>query len=175
MTIKLHAGVLKRLPRGRISALLAMQVFLAGVIFVALVSAVLLYQKTVFVVLEPKNSLAKDSLLQERVLVPEVKPLGFYQDLLSQRSIFNFKQIVAAPTHVVDGLTPQVDNNFSSRYIVQGIVVDENPQAIIKDTQNAKTYFIHRNEKLEGATLMDIEGNQLIFNRSGKMLKLIKK
>lgn len=175
MIVKPNKSILKRLIKRQPSALFVVQVFLAAVILVSIGTAVLRYQRTVFVMLEPKNSQQQEIKPVDSVLAKDDKPLSFYRDLINQRDIFNFQSAVIESAGEVGELIAVVDNNFSLRYIVQGIVIDENSQAIIKDMQGAKTHFVHRNQQLDGATLVDIQSNRLIFNMNGKTFELIKK
>lgn len=175
MIVKPNKSILKRLFKRRPSALFVLQIFLVAVILVSVGIAVFRYQRTVFVMAEPKNHQSQKSQSVDSVLAKDGKPLSFYQDLINQRDIFHFQSSVVEPVGEVGELITAADSNFSSRYIVQGIVIDQNSQAIIKDMQSAKTLFVHRNEQLNGATLVDIQGNRLTFNLNGKTFELIKK
>ncbi len=175
MAAKFNTGTGKRLFQPRFSVVLVLQLFLASVILVSIGIAVFRYQQTVFVMAEPKNHQQQESKLVDSALAKDGQPLSFYQDLINQRDIFHFKSAAVEPVGMVGEVIPAADSNFALRYIVQGIVIDQNSQAIIKDMQSAKTHFVHRNEKLDGATLIDIQGNRLTFNLNGKTFELIKK
>ncbi len=133
------------------------------------------YQNTVFVKNEPKNAVSKIAAASDRSLQKEVKPLTFYSGLVAARDIFRFESTDSGrPVASVESAS-DTSANFAARYLVQGILLDKNPQAIIKDIQGGKTHFLHRNGMLEGATLTEIRGNQVLFNLNGETLELIKK
>lgn len=133
------------------------------------------YQNTVFVISEAKSGPHGTVADSGDPAAQIIQPLSYYTDLTDQRDIFSF----AGTNPSVDGVAAEVispvSQDMMSRYIVQGIVHDGNSMAIIKDKQSNKTYFLHRSEILEGASLVDIRGNHVIFNRGGEVMELIKK
>lgn len=155
--------------------LLGLKISLVIVIIVSLAVAGFGYQKTVFPAVDHKSLSKRQASVAHGFLPKEIKPLSFYTDLLAARDIFNFGTAQTSIEDMGVGSSSPVGANFAARYIVQGIIFDKNSQAIIKDTQSTKTYFIHRNEVLDGATLVDISGNRVIFNLVGETLELIKK
>lgn len=133
------------------------------------------YQNTVFVISEAKSGAKGSAAENGDPAVKSIQPLSFYTDLTDKRDIFSFAgSSPSAEGAAVEVISP-VSQDMMSRYIVQGIVHDGDPMAIIKDKQSNKTYFLHRSDILEGASLVDIRDNHVIFNRGGEMMELIKK
>lgn len=159
----------------RLSGLLGLQISFGVVIISSLAIAGLRYQQTVFSTRAIKSSDALQEDPSSGIFKKETKPLSSYMDLLTGRDIFSFKkgQMSIVPD-LNAALSPAI-SNFSARYIVQGIIHDKNVQAIIKDSQSNKTLFIHRNEVLDGATLVDIIDNRVIFKFGDETVELIKK
>ncbi len=175
MTTKSSRVFIELFFKRQFLGLLGLQISLGIVIFVSLAVAGLRYQRTVFPAMDRKSSSKNQPNLSDRLLPKEIKPLNFYTELLAVRDIFNFGTAKTSIEAVSSGTSSSAGANFVTRYIVQGIVFDKNSQVIIKDTQSTKTYFVHRNEILDGATLVDISGNRVIFDLAGETVELIKK
>lgn len=133
------------------------------------------YQSAVFVIAQPKADTSRMSEQASAVFNRDSQPIGFYTDLVEKRDIFRFSTADSSAAAVIPDVASSVNQDMMSRYIVQGIVYDQNPLAIIKDIQSNKTYFLHRSEMIEGATLVEIRDNRVIFDRNGETLELIKK
>ncbi len=172
---KLNIGIVKWLLKRQSLTLAVFQIGLILLIFILLMIAVWRYQKTTFLVIESKNLDKKQANSSEEFLAKESKPLSFYTDMTALRDIFRFGSADSGIVAVAADLTLPAQGDFAARYIVQGIIFDKNPQAIIKDTQNSKTYFVHRKETLDGAVLENIDGNRVIFQIQGQSVELIKK
>lgn len=168
-------GIVKWLLKWQSSAGLVIQVFLVFVILVSLVIAVWRYQNTDFSTVDSKKPVKSSGDFSELFLAKEIKPLSFYTDMTALRDIFHLGPDGSGVVAVAADLISPAQGDFAARYTVQGIIFDKNPQAIIKDTQNSKTYFVHRKETLEGAVLENIEGSRVIFKVQGQSVELIKK
>ncbi len=151
------------------------QIFLVFVILVSLVIAVWRYQNTDFSTVDSKKTVKSSGDFSGPFLAREIKPVSFYTDMTALRDIFHLGPDGSGVVAVTADLTSPAQGDFAARYTVQGIIFDKNPQAIIKDTQSSKTYFVHRKETLEGAVLENIEGNRVIFKVQGQSVELIKK
>ena len=133
------------------------------------------YQNTVFVISEAKSGPNRSSADSSDPAGKSIQPLSFYTELTDTRDIFSFVGMNPSTAGADVEVISPVSQDMMSRYIVQGIIHDGNPMAIIKDKQSNKTYFLHRSEILEGASLVDIRDNHVIFNRGGEVMELIKK
>ncbi|MCB9771469.1 MAG: hypothetical protein H6754_02840 [Candidatus Omnitrophica bacterium] len=145
---------------------------LIAVIAIALVIAVLRYQKTVFPISEIKTPEISVANFAANPLLSTTQPLSFYTDLVSQRDIFRFDRQAPVITELASS---PVSQDFSTKFILQGIVLDKNPQVIVKDIQSGKVHFVHRMQTLDGATLKEIQSNKAVFSLAGETLELIKK
>ena len=154
----------------------ALQVLLFVLIVICLAVAWWRYQNTVFVISKVKVDTDSTTVNSGAVLNGHAQPVDFYLDLVAQRDIFRFVSLDQSGGMVATQDVPsQAGQDLANRFVVQGIVLDRNPMAIIKDIQSNKTYFLHRSEILEGAQLVDIRENRVIFDRNGETLELIKK
>ena len=153
----------------------ALQILLLALIVVCLVIAWWRYQSTVFVISEIKLDTNRAATQVGDFLARNVHPVTFYTDLVEKRDIFRFSVGGPAGDATIPQIVSPVNQDLMARYVVQGIIHDQNPMAIIKDVQGNKTYFLHRSEVLEGAQLVDIRENHVIFNRGGEIMELIKK
>ncbi len=175
MTNKFNMGFMKWLLKWQTSAFWIVEIILSVVICFSLCVAIFRYQKTVFIMNEPKITKKNNVDAFDKGLTQESKPLTFYLDLLGARDIFHLGSMQPIFSSIPTGNTTSAGIDFTTRYIVQGIILDKNPQAIIQDTQSMKTFFLHRKDLLDKATLVDIRGNQVIFNLDGQTVELIKK
>lgn len=168
-------NIFERFSGWKFSILAVFQVFLVFAILVSLAIALWRYQNTDFSTVDSKRPVKDSGDFAGPFLASESKPLSFYTDMTTLRDIFQFGSADSGIVAVAADLTSPAQGDFGTRYIVQGIIFDKNPQAIIKDTQSSKTYFVHRKETLDGAVLENIEGNRVIFKIQGQSVELIKK
>jgi len=152
----------------------ALQVLLFMLILLCLGVAWWRYQSTVFVISEVKLDANRPMESTGDGLTSNPNSVGFYTDLVERRDIFRFAADPSASVVTQFAVAP-ANQDLMTRFIVQGVVYDLNPMAIIKDIQSNKIYFLHRSEMLEDAKLVDIKDNRVIFDRNGETLELIKK
>ena len=62
---------------------------------------------------------------------------------------------------------------FSDGLKVVGIIWSDAPQAIIEDSQDAKTYLLNRGSKIKGARVKDILKDRVILSYDGQQVELI--
>ncbi|MBF0479721.1 MAG: hypothetical protein HQL26_09590 [Candidatus Omnitrophica bacterium] len=68
----------------------------------------------------------------------------------------------------------QVPPAFSERYKLVGIMLDNNPTAILENLQNHKTFFVKKGQNVDGAILEDIKENRVIFRDRDKAVELVR-
>lgn len=150
----------------------SVQRLLMIVVVVSLLTAVFRYQKTIVPMGKMGTPIVGTTKDIPASAVSLKQPLSFYTDLVSQRDIFRFDRQASVITELASS---PVNQNFSTRFILQGIVLDKNPQVIVKDNQSGKVYFVHHMQTLDGATLKEIQSNKAVFTFAGETLELIKK
>lgn len=57
-------------------------------------------------------------------------------------------------------------------FSLKGIIAGDNPQAIIEDTKNQKSYFLNKGQSLNQMSVEDIQENKVIFKVNGELLEL---
>lgn len=61
---------------------------------------------------------------------------------------------------------------LKSKYRVVGIILDQNPVAVIEDVKNRKTLFLSREDSLEGLVVGDITHGRVLFVGENEELEL---
>jgi len=109
----------------------------------------------------PKESLSvqKDAL----------KPAEYYISAAKSRQLF------AAETALPEGKAqvtsvagPELMKNFG----LVGIISGENPQAIIEDKKNLKTYYVSKGQTIDQFKVVDIQEGKIILGYSGQVYEL---
>ena len=95
-----------------------------------------------------------------------IKPYSFYQEAVSQRSIFASN----AATEATSTLVAEVDSITDISLL--GIIADNNPQAIIEDKKAQKTYYMSRGEYVGGFQVEDIKDGMIVLNNNGRRFTL---
>ncbi|MDP2904946.1 MAG: hypothetical protein Q8O22_01415 [Candidatus Omnitrophota bacterium] len=104
----------------------------------------------------------------ERLPQEEVKPFEFYLDGVSGRQIF------AGVGSFVAAALPQAAAgvNVADDISLVGIVSGENPQAIVEDKKNQKTYYLSRGQLIGDLRVDDIKEGKIIVDRKGQKFEL---
>ncbi len=116
-----------------------------------------------------KKSLKAD----DPVLIPQLKPVRSFEEYASQiqgRKVFQSPlerektQMLSAAVNV-----SEVTKNLK----LTGIVLDKDPQAIIKDVQVNQNVFVHRGDQINGAVVEDILEGKVILNVQNQRVELL--
>lgn len=102
----------------------------------------------------------------------ELEPLSYYEQRALSRDLFHWdKEPTAAnpSTPFAPDLTEGLRN-----LKLRGIVYDQNPQAIIQDTVDQKSYFVHQGDQLKGAVVKQIESDKVVLESAGKIIELLR-
>lgn len=114
---------------------------------------------------------------QPEFLQDSAKPMSYYQEMIARRDIFSFNPNPAAPPIATAGpvvAAAQIPPLFANLKLV-GIVLDENPQAIVKDPQTNKTFFLYPGGNFNEAVVKEIREGKVVFEYQGQIVELIRK
>ena len=98
----------------------------------------------------------------------QAKPFSVYAQTLSERDIFASpfqKPLVDTPAAASSEPAPAPTPTFdlSQNYKLVGIILDNDPQAVIEDIRNQRTLFLSKGDQLEGGVLDEISDGRVVF------------
>ena len=112
--------------------------------------------------------------------VDDIKPVaresfGSYAEVFSKRDFFNspIEQYQQRSKPSLEDKPQPVDFDLTTQYRLVGIVLDDNPQAIIEDLIRKETLFLSIGDKLGGAVLKEILPGKARFLFQDNLLELI--
>ena len=98
----------------------------------------------------------------------EMKDYSHYSKEISGKKIFG-------PSSPEEERTPQTGkdlDDISKNLNLVGIVAGENPQAIIEDRKNQKTYYLNEKQTFNGFIVEDISEGKVVLDYGGKKVSL---
>jgi type II secretory pathway component PulC len=125
----------------------------------------LFFQKTNTIELEDKAAVLEET--QPSSAFPELKPISYYESVLSQRDIF----LAPWEKGVIENATA-VSLDVVSMIKVAGIMMDKNPQAIIEDRVSGQTVFLSVGEEVNAAKITAIFADKVVFEYAGGQFEL---
>lgn len=133
--------------------------FLNMIFFATLVLLLLYFVVDIFLVPQKKVALQKEDIKALIIKEPEIKPYTYYTKNLTAKDVFTSLQkdqpASIAPEFNIEDLMA----NFS----LLGIVAGDEPQAIIEDGKQKKSYFLRKGQSRGGLLLKNIgEGSVTI-------------
>ncbi len=73
----------------------------------------------------------------------------------------------------VSGTAPGVLTvDFVSQYKVVGIILDRHSQAVLKDRQTGKSFFVHKGDSFGGAQVAEIQEGKVVLSTEGQSWEL---
>jgi len=101
----------------------------------------------------------------------EIKPLSYYTDLADQRDIFN-TSFEKPKTDGKPGLTvlPAMDPTKNLRLV--GVVLAEEPQAIIEDLDARETLFLSKGDTVKEMVVDDIQESKIVLRYQSQRFEL---
>ena len=122
-----------------------------------------------------------DLILEEVAAVPEVetetpveaKPLSYYEEIVAQRDIFNTSFQKTAPTTGPQTTTQTVQPvNPLQNVTLVGVVMDDEPQAIIHNQNTNETFFLKKGESTDGVVVENIVEEKVTVQFQGESIDL---
>ncbi|MCA9401629.1 MAG: hypothetical protein KC713_08375, partial [Candidatus Omnitrophica bacterium] len=100
----------------------------------------------------------------------QIQPFDFYRERLENTEVFiaPWQRESAEEQEQQEAVSP-----LSVRLKLVGIVMDENPQAIIEDNQAQQTYFVSVGETIAGAVVELITPDKVKLNEGQNILELM--
>lgn len=97
----------------------------------------------------------------------EIKPFEYYQEGLSGRKIFG-----TIETQESTGPISAAGVDIAKDIGLVGIIMGENPQAIIEDKKAAKTYYVTKGQFVQDMQIDEIQEGKIIINYKGQRYEL---
>ncbi len=148
-------------------------IFLVGILFFySGYRAVFILKSTDDASLRTKSVFEEVSSVREIALV-EPKPYRYYARQFEKKDIFKLSPIVPAQEKGPETTKSLPDEReFMENLKLTGIVLDNNPEAIIENLKTKETLFLHKGDRVHGAVVEDIRDGKVILRYHNKMLKL---
>jgi len=121
--------------------------------------------------------LAKVSVSKPLVVIPagkrmpiETKGYSYYSNRMSGSNIFGGSSFIQTESQTT-GMEPSAELSGDSLGLV-GIIPGDNPQAIVEEKKNQKTYYLVKGQSINGITVEDINENKVTLEYKGKRMTL---
>lgn len=97
----------------------------------------------------------------------EVKPFDYYLEVVGTRKVFgsSSERPLEKPPEIMG-------TEMMKDFVLVGIISGENPQAVIEDKKNHKTYYVTKGQVIAGMQVEDIREGKIILNADGKKYEL---
>lgn len=99
------------------------------------------------------------------------KPYSYYSEEIGKKELFKSSVLHGQETQVV-AVTPTI-NDMSANLTLLGIVLDEQPQAIIEDSKAKKSYFLYKGDKIGEVKVEDIQESKVVLTYQGEKIELV--
>lgn len=114
----------------------------------------------------------------ESLKLPKIslKPLSYYEERINRRDIFSghFQAAQTAEASAATSSTSATPEFFRNLKL-RGIIMAEEPQAIIQDAQDKESFFVGLGDGLKEAVVRDITEEKVILEYRGQRVELIRK
>lgn len=101
----------------------------------------------------------------------ENKPFSFYQQKIERRDIFHSPW--DKPQEAADAPPAAVNAELPKQLKLIGVVLDDDPKAIIEDAQTRETVFLSIGESISGAVIEEIKEGKVILRLNEEKVELI--
>ena len=100
----------------------------------------------------------------------ETKSYSYYSNRTSGRNIFGGSSYIQTESQGY-GMEPSGEMSGGNVELV-GIVPGDNPQAIVENKKNQKTYYLIKGQSIDEITVEDISGDKVVLEYRGKRMTL---
>lgn len=106
----------------------------------------------------------------EKTMPIETKGYSYYSNRMSGRNMFVGGSSIQTESQG-SGMEPSAELSGGNLGLV-GIIPGGNPQAIVEDKKNQKTYYLVKGQSINGITLEDINEDKVVLEYRGKKMTL---
>jgi len=123
--------------------------------------------------LEPSNQKASNAAFQKANLQFESKKksLDYYLAGVGGRQVFSSVSTEDRQPSLPQALTP-ADTDITKNLSLVGVLSGDNPQAVIEDKKEQKTYYLNKGQYIGDLQIEDIKTNSVILNRNSQKYEL---
>lgn len=153
----------------KINAILTCLALLVGAYFI--VSSVLLAMKLTVL---PSFSFKSESAAKIEILkqASQLKALSSYTDKVRTRDIFKIGPQVPDEKQAAGGPAPASAETKLAKYKLVGISWSDSPDAMIEDTEAKKTYFLKRNQVIDGVKVQAVFKDKVVLRYGNSEVEL---
>lgn len=113
----------------------------------------------------------KNNEKKESGQLSQLMPFSGYAETVGKRELFKSYRVEAQKEKPAAAKLEQVQDKIKDLSLI-GIISGDNPQAIIEDRRNQKTYFLNKGQTINQMTLEEIFNDRVILNYEGEKLEL---
>ena len=106
----------------------------------------------------------------EKIIPIETKSYSYYSNRISARNIFGGGSYLQTDSQTT-GMDPSAELSGGNLGLV-GIIPGGNPQAIVEDKKNQKTYYLLKGQSINGITVEDIDKDKVMLEYRDKKMTL---
>ena len=92
-----------------------------------------------------------------------------YESEIGRRDLFRSLKEEDASEEALTKAAP----DFTKTIKLVGIVLDQNPQAVLKDLETNQTLFLHPGQQIQGATLSEISEGKVILTYQDQKIEFM--
>lgn len=101
----------------------------------------------------------------------ETKGYSYYSNRISGRNIFGGSPYIQTESQ---GYGMELSGEMSGGNVaLVGIIPGDNPQAIVEDRKNQKTYYLIKGQSIDKITVEDISEDKVVLEYRGKRMTLV--
>jgi len=114
-------------------------------------------------------SLSGRNVVAHTALAFKEKPIEVYLQEIEQHNLFQSPWV--KPQEIS---SPVVSSSINNELKLMGIILDDDPKAIVKDLRSKQTLFLSEGEEVNGAFVEKISEGKVLFLQNGKHIELVK-
>ncbi len=126
-----------------------------------------------------ENKLEGEALSLKDIPFEAVRPFSFYSEIVAKRNIFLSKPKLpaeeTAPQVEAPAVKPMVQKDYQAmtRHLkLVGIILSQDPEAVIENGKTKETLFVHKGETMEGGTIIDIQEGKVVLRIEDQEIEL---
>ena len=109
-------------------------------------------------------------IIKEPALAYQAKPYSYYSQKINRRDLFDSFSLSDGAIDI--SLNPSLGSKFNNLSLV-GIVLDEEPQAIIENKTDKKSYFLRKGDFIGDIKIEEILDGKVIVSYAGEEFEMV--